>query len=169
MNEALHRAGGIVEDVDLLPVLLAEEGRRGLQAFQRALPDGVRGHQHNELGQFFVLVQPVNRLDKGEGLAGASLHQHIQRQRGRGRDRHLHLARVDVVARPNRGEVGAQGGRGLGRHQGRVAVHVDGCHKTHVVEHLRKGLHRRGLVGERGVLKLGRHVSWRAGRGPRKW
>ena len=170
VNEALHRARRVVVHADFLAVvLLAKKLRRRLQAFERALPDRVRRHQHDELGQLFVLVQLMNRFDEGKRLARAGFHQHIQAQRGRGRAGDLHIASVDVVALPNGGNVAAQGRFRFGGHHDRVALRIGGRYKAHIVEHVGNALHRLGLVGEGGVLKLSCHqVSWRRARGPRK-
>ena len=138
MNKPLHRAGRVIKDVDFLTVLLAKKLGRGLQAAQSALANGVGGHQHNELGQFFVFVQAVNGLDEGECFARAGFHQHVQAQGGRGCHGHLHITCANTVAAPNLGEVGAQGRRGFMRHQGGVAVRVNGWHKPHIVEHIRE-------------------------------
>ena len=50
VDKPLHRPGGVVVDADFLAVVLpVKKSGCGLQAFQRALPDGIAGYQHNEL------------------------------------------------------------------------------------------------------------------------
>ena len=92
-------------------------------------------------------MQAVNGLDKGEGLAGAGFHQHIQPERGQGCGGHLNIARAHMVTLTDCGNVLAQRGGSFSRHHGRVAMHIGRRHKTHVGKHIGNGLHRQCLVG----------------------
>ena len=151
-----HRAFGVVEHIDLLVVVLAcKKRRRGLQTLERALANGVGGHQHDEFGQPVALVQPVHRFDERERLARACFHQHIQVQCGCCGVGHRHRARRHLVISTDAAQVGLDGVARARGHPGGVGVAGGGGHKGHVVKHPGNAVHRLGLVFEPGVLKLG--------------
>ena len=157
VDKAPHGFGGVVEDVDVLLVLLGKKRRRGLQAFERALPNRVRRHQHNEFAQLVLAVQAVDGLDESEGFARASFHQHVQVQSGRGGVGHIHRAGAHAVALAHRCQIGLERGRRFAWHIAGVGVDVGWRHKAHIGQHIGNGLYRRRLVGQGGVLELGGH------------
>ena len=164
MNETLHRFVGVIDDVDFLVVVLAgKKRRRGLQAFERALADGVAGHQHNELGQPVLLVQLVDGFNEGEGFARAGFHQHIHIQCRGEAGGHLHRPRGHAIGRTHPCNVGLERGMRLGLRKSGVGLHIGGRRKPHIGQHIGNGAHRLRLVFQAGVLELGlRHVQPRS-------
>ena len=74
----LHRFRAVVKHAHTLAAVLTRKKRcRALQAFERALPNGIARHKHNKLAQLVLLVQAVHGFDKGKGFARTCFHQHI--------------------------------------------------------------------------------------------
>ncbi len=160
VDEALDRLVGVVDDVDLLVVVFPrKKSRCGLQAFECALANGVARHQHDELRQLVLLVQPVDGFDESERLAGAGLHQHVERQGWGECGSHLQRTGANLIALPDAFDVGMQDFLRLVRHIGRVGVYIGWRNETHIGEHIGNAVHGLRLVGQAAVLELGGHGS----------
>ena len=160
VNEPLDRLVRIIENADFLVlVFLGKKRRCRLQGLQCALTNGVARHQHDELGQFVFLVQPMNGLDESKGLARSRLHQHIQRQ-GRGQSMgDLHRTGLDTVFGANPFNIAPQGIFRLVRQIRRVGMHIARRDKAHIGKDLKNAVDRTLLVSQSGVLELGAHAQ----------